>query len=136
MSAIDDSLVTLADSSNVPWIEDTYNRIFASQAYCRNGAVVYIDMRESPYKVSFMGSEIFRGYILSTWHERVDPSITLLDSEGKELVFFDPSPFLRVGDFMKVWIAEDRPQFCLFYDPVTGLAIAIEHLDGSTEIGK
>jgi len=134
MSAIDDSLVALAGSSNTPLREDTLNRIYASQAYCRGGVVIYVDMRGiSSYKVSFMGSVYANNYayLLFDWREGEDPAITLLDSEDKEVVFFNALPFLRIGDFMKIWITAEKPQFSTFYDPGTGLAVLIQHLDGS-----
>jgi hypothetical protein len=136
MGAIDDELVTLANSQDVPRIEEVYDQIFASQAYCRNAVAVYADMRGSSLRISFMGYEISDGFAKMNWWEGKDPTITLLDPAGEKLVSFNPLPFLRVGDFMKIWIAAERPDFYAFYDPDTGLAVSIQHLDGAMEVAR
>jgi len=133
LSEINNALVTLAGSSDVFRIEEAYNKILASQAYCRNVVAVYIDVRQAEdLKIRFVGTEI-TSYMRGSWWEGLDPTISLLDAEGEVLVTLDPLPYFRRGDFMRVWISDEEPSWAGFYDQTTGLAVSIEHLDGSFE---
>lgn len=132
LSEIDDSLVTLAGSPDIARVEETYNKILSSQAYCRNSAAVYIDMRGSSLVVRFMETDI-SAYLRGYWWKGRDATITLLNEEGKELLSFDPSAYIRRGDFMRIWLSPEEPSSAMFYDPATGLSVRIQHLDGSFE---
>ena len=133
MSWTDDALVTLADSEDVFRIEETYNRIHTSRAYCQDTVAIYVDVRQSEgLRVRIINAGVAQ-FLVGSWWEGLDPTISLLDAEGNVLVTLDPSPYFRRGDFMRVWISDEEPSFAGFYDPTTGLSVSIKHLDGSFE---
>jgi len=127
----DQYLVTLIDSPDEWMVRKTNSKIYAASAYCRNAIAVYVDIEpDSDFKVRLIGSDFENWAQFSIW-EGLDPTITLLDAGGEEIVSFDPSPYLRRGDFVYIgfWNFEEPPN-TIFFDPETSFWVNIDHLGG------
>lgn len=132
LSEVDTDLIA-AGAVKIPGrSEPLFDKIYSTQAYCRNAVFVSIDVRQAPgSKIIFQDTEV-TSHLRSFIAPDEDFEIILVNERGS--VSVNPKGFLEKGDFMKVWVSSEKPKIAAFYDEVTGLAISILHINGSIEL--
>lgn len=132
LSEVDIDLIA-AKTEEIPGkSEPLFDKIFSTRAYCQNVVVVSIDVRQTPgSKITFQDTEV-TSHLRSFSAPDRNFEIILVNERGS--VSVNPGGFVKRGDLMKVWVSSEKPELTAFYDEGTGLAISIQHIDGSVEL--